>query len=125
MAGGVVGQGPAGVKHTGHVFEMASPIESATHAEIVQVVESWDQNTGALHIWVGSYGTLDANGNYVANEMLRRGRIVILPDEMPDFISFQQTDRGVPAEVATSGNWRRDDVLAFVDARGLWQRLQL
>jgi hypothetical protein len=102
---------------------MAQPVESATHAEIIQITESWEQATGALHLWIGAFGTVDADGNFVPNPMLRRGKVIIRPSEWADFVSFQTDTHKVPAAVATAGNWRRDDILAYVDARGLWNRV--
>jgi hypothetical protein len=47
----------------------------------------------------------------------------ILPDEWDDFRSFQINELEIPAEVVENHEWRRRDLCAYLDARGLWTRL--
>lgn len=102
------------------IWELDEPVESATHARVEQIQEGWRNPT--IHLRV-SFGTLDGDGEFQRNELLRTGEVRILPDEYDDFRRFQKGNTDTPDAVAERDNWRREDVCRYLDARGLWTRL--
>lgn len=101
------------------IWELPETIESATHAQVMQVQDSWDEearpsgSVGTAHLRV-RFGSVE-DGEFQTNPVMRTAEVRVLPDEWEDFRAFQVGELGAPSEVVEGHEWRRADLLRYFD----------
>lgn len=96
-----------------HELPTEAQIGGGDHARIERVVEVPD---GPIHVDF-TYGTLDADGNFVEREASTRQGVAIRDREA---FNSEATDHPSPSAKADPVSHMRQDVLDFLDANGLW-----
>lgn len=86
--------------------------DGATHFRVERVIEHVG---GSIHA-VGKYGSLDGDGNFI-DAGLGNQSVAISDRETYD---AETTDHPSASKRADPVSHMHDDVLAFLDAKGLW-----
>lgn len=92
---------------------LPDPIESYTHVQVVK----WTDHPGSGIVLRYRFGSLDAEGEFVSSRFGVQERAIVKP--VADQMRQRAADAGAPVTAGVQ-EYRAADVLAVMDADGLW-----